>query len=119
MARELTKREKSRIHRLVTSECANYDPDYGCLPLDGCCYMDTIAFTNSSLCRYFRDCLLPLDPELMAVFSEKASGVCGWCGGKFPEQGKQKYCSASCREAAARHHTKIRVRKHRANNRGM
>ena len=31
--RELTGREKQRIKKLVTSLCANYDKEYGCLPL--------------------------------------------------------------------------------------
>ena len=33
MARELTREEKRAIHKLVKSLCANYDKDYGCLPL--------------------------------------------------------------------------------------
>lgn len=37
--RELTSREKSRIRKLVTNLCANYDKEYGCLPLDCDCYM--------------------------------------------------------------------------------
>ena len=32
--RELTGREKKRIKKLITSRCANYDKEYGCLPLD-------------------------------------------------------------------------------------
>ena len=39
MARELTREEKRAIHKLVKSLCANYDKDYGCLPLDCECYM--------------------------------------------------------------------------------
>ena len=34
MSRELTRQEKTAIHKLVTKWCANYDKDYGCLPLD-------------------------------------------------------------------------------------
>ena len=37
--RELTVREKQRIKKLVTSLCANYDKEYGCLPLDCDCPM--------------------------------------------------------------------------------
>ena len=33
--RELTGREKQRIKKLVTSLCANYDKEYGCLPAIG------------------------------------------------------------------------------------
>ena len=33
MSRELTRQEKTAIRKLVTKWCANYDKDYGCLPL--------------------------------------------------------------------------------------
>ena len=46
--RELTGREKQRIKKLVTSLCANYDKEYGCLPLDCGCPMFGICFTNSA-----------------------------------------------------------------------
>ena len=39
MARELTREEKRAIHKLVKSLCANYDKDYGCLPLHCECFM--------------------------------------------------------------------------------
>ena len=39
MARELTREEKKSIRALVTKWCANYDRDYGCLPLESECYM--------------------------------------------------------------------------------
>lgn len=32
--RELTGKEKRQIKKLVVSKCANYDKEYGCLPLD-------------------------------------------------------------------------------------
>ena len=38
MSRELTREEKRAIRKLVFSLCANYDREYGCLPLDGPCY---------------------------------------------------------------------------------
>ena len=31
--RELTREEKAAIRKLVTRLCANYDREYGCLPL--------------------------------------------------------------------------------------
>lgn len=37
--RELTAREKQRIKKLIVSTCANYDKEYGCLPLDCDCPM--------------------------------------------------------------------------------
>lgn len=39
MSRGLTRQEKTAIRKLVTKWCANYDKDYGCLPLDCPCYM--------------------------------------------------------------------------------
>lgn len=59
--RELTGREKQRIKKLVTSLCANYDKEYGCLPLDCDCPMLGICFTNSALCKlvqFFRKSLI-------------------------------------------------------------
>ena len=67
--RELTGREKQKIKKLVTSCCANYDKEYGCLPLDCECPMFGIYYTNSALCRRFRNALLPTAPELQVVFA--------------------------------------------------
>ena len=43
--RELTGREKQRMKKLVTSLCANYDKEYGCLPLDCDCPM-SVSYTH-------------------------------------------------------------------------
>ena len=37
--RALTREEKADIRPLVPKWCANYDREYGCLPLDCECYM--------------------------------------------------------------------------------
>ena len=37
--RELTTGERRSIRKLVTGSCANYDSEYGCLPLDCECPM--------------------------------------------------------------------------------
>ena len=50
MSRELTREEKSAIRKLVFSLCANYDREYGCLPLDGPCYMLGKCWTGA-YCR--------------------------------------------------------------------
>ena len=52
--RELTGKEKRHIKKLVVSKCANYDKEYGCLPLDCECPVFGICFTNSALCKWFR-----------------------------------------------------------------
>ena len=74
--RELTGREKQRIKKLVTSLCANYDKEYGCLPLDCVCPMLGICFTNSALCRYFCKSVLPEDAGLEAVFTQIPTTHC-------------------------------------------
>lgn len=60
MARELTREEKSKIRALVVKWCANYDKEYGCLPLECECYMFGKCWTGA-YCRYFREAVLPLD----------------------------------------------------------
>ncbi|MEA4954679.1 MAG: cysteine-rich VLP protein [Pseudoflavonifractor sp.] len=110
--RELTAREKQAIRRLVISECANYDHEYGCLPLDGACYMFTVAFVGSSLCKWFQNAVLPLDPALEAVFSHRPLKACKRCGRKFPVNGRQAYCEA-CVVPARKAAAAARVRKHR------
>ena len=65
MCRELTRDERKTIRRLVTGMCANYDSEYGCLPLDRPCYM-LDKFWTGSLFRYFPAVVLPLAPELVA-----------------------------------------------------
>ena len=66
--RELTGKEKRQIKKLVASKCANYDKEYGCLPLDCECYMFGVCYSCSGLCKWFRKALLPTVPELQAVF---------------------------------------------------
>ncbi len=115
--RELTGKEKRQIKKLVVSLCANYDKEYGCLPLDCDCYMFGICYTNSALCKRFREALLPADPELQAVFESQPLTVCKQCGKPFPIDGKRVYCSENCAEEARRQQTAARVRKHREKNR--
>lgn len=111
--RELTAREKQHIRKLIISKCANHDKEYGCLPLDCESPMFGICYTNSALCRRFRNALLPTAPELQAVFEPQPLKVCKECGKHFPVQGKRVYCSEKCSEAARRRQTAARVRKHR------
>lgn len=148
--RELKAREKQRIRKLIVSKCANYDKEYGCLPLSGSpkshktfwgeeeqrrerafcactetsdtelattseCPMFGICYTNSALCRRFRNALLPTAPELQTVFEPQPLKVCKECGKHFSAQGKRVYCSDKCAKDARRRQTAARVRKHREN----
>lgn len=117
--RKLTGREKQRIKKLVISLCANYDKEYGCLPLDCDCPMLGICFTNSALCRYFRKSVLPEDAGLEVVFTQTPTTHCKQCGKPFPTDGKRVYCSQRCAEEARRKQTAARVRKYREKQQQM
>ena len=91
MSRELTRQEKTAIRKLVTKWCANYDKDYGCLPLDCPCYMLGKCWTGA-YCRYFRSAVLPLDPVLersLTVERITETRPCPVCGRAFLPDGRQ------------------------------
>lgn len=114
--RELKREERAAICKLVTSLCANYDRDYGCLPLDCECYMLGKCWTGA-MCRYFREAVLPTDPRLEAALTGDGPGpawrVCPVCGGAVPPDGRQRYCSAVCAQAAHRGQQRAHMRKKR------
>ena len=99
MSRELTRKEKTAIRSLVVTWCANYDREYGCLPLDSDCYMLGKCWTGS-YCRYFRESVLPLDPALEASLMSEGPRpdfkICPVCGGAVAPDRRQAYCSAAC-----------------------
>ena len=111
--RELTDKEIRGIRKLVTQRCANYDREYGCLPLDCDCMMLGKAYCGNAMCSYFRNRVLPNDPELNATLQNLAAKRCKKCGKPFPAKGRQMYCSESCTAAARKQQTAERVRKHR------
>lgn len=111
--RELTDKEKRLIRMSVQKKCACYDPYYGCLPLDGDCYMTKIGFTNSSLCRYYEKVVLPDEPEILRILI-RGSGdfkTCAYCGRPFLAFHNKKYCSDKCAHTAKKKATAARVRK--------
>lgn len=114
-SRELTREEKAAIRALVTRWCANYDREYGCLPLDCECYMLGKCWTGA-YCRYFRESVLPLDPALEAALLTQgpvSSRPCPVCGRPVPRNGRQRYCSPACRKAALREQKRSHMRKKR------
>lgn len=117
MSRELTREEKAAIRRLVTGLCANYDREYGCLPLDCECYMLGKCWTGA-YCRYFREAVLPTDPALEAALTTEGPAPemrpCPVCGRPFLPEGNQAYCSVACSEAARRKRQRDYMRKRRA-----
>ena len=101
MSRELTRQEKAAIRKLVTKWCANYDKDYGCLPLDCECYMLGKCWTGA-YCRYFCSAVLPLDPVLersLTVERITETRPCPVCGRAFLPDGRQRYCSPVLRRS--------------------
>jgi len=113
--RELTRDERAAIRKLVVSMCANYDHEYGCLPLDCSCYMLGKWWTGS-YCKYFRNAVLPLDPILEAALTggeAVETRPCALCGEPFPANGKQACCSAACASKAQRKRNREYMRKKR------
>ena len=113
-ARELTRDEKKKIRSLVTGMCANYDRESGlCLPLDCACYMLHKCWTGA-YCRYFREAVLPLDPELQAALTTEGISpelrVCAVCGKAFLPEGRQAYCSDVCKAEGNRRKSRERMR---------
>ena len=118
--RELTREERAAIRSLVVSLCANYDSNYGCLPLECSCYMLGKWWTGS-YCRYFENAVLPNDLKLMASLLGSAAPViktrtCSVCGKSFPASGKGTYCSAACKREGNRRKSRVRMQKKRADN---
>ena len=116
MARELTREEKRAIRALVTKWCANYDREYGCLPLECECYMFGKSWTGA-YCRYFREAVLPLDPALEAALLTEGPRPefkpCPICGGPVAPDRRQAYCSAACAKKAHRRQQREYMRKKR------
>ncbi len=116
VSRELTRSERAAIRHLV-GHCANYDStDKICLPLDCPCYMLNKWWTGS-LCRYFRDALLPTDPALEAAITGEDTSMrqknCPVCGKAYLPTTSQAYCSDACRIYARRKSERERKRRER------
>jgi predicted nucleic acid-binding Zn ribbon protein len=115
--RELTVTERREIRRLVTHLCANYNYDYGCLPLDGGCHMLGKWWTGS-LCKYFESSVLPINPTLERALQRKPPAnakPCAVCGRRFAVAGRKTYCSDRCREQGRKITDAKRARKYRKN----
>lgn len=117
MYRELTRQERGDIRVLVTRRCANFDREYGCLPLECECYMLGKCWTGA-YCRYFREAVLPNEPGLEAALvypgGDPALRVCPICERSFYPHGKAAYCSARCSAVARRRRQREYMRKRRA-----
>lgn len=113
--RELTRIERAEIRDLVVHMCANYDYEYGCLPLDCNCYMLGKRYTGA-YCKYFKNAVLPLNPALELALMNRyvpSAKQCEICDKSFFPVGRQKYCSSDCVEEGNRRTSRDRMRKSR------
>jgi len=78
------------------------------------CYMLGKCWTGA-YCRYFREAVLPLDPELEAAILTQGANIkpCPVCGRAIPVRGRKRYCSAQCRQTALRIQKRNYMRKNR------
>ena len=76
-SREMTAKERRAVRKLVISECANFDSEYGCLPLGCDCYMFGKWYTGG-FCKWFESTVLPLKPELEASLCHLPVKPCKW-----------------------------------------
>ena len=79
--RELTGKEKRQIKKLVVSQCANYDKEYGCLPLSGTPKSRKTFWEEEEQRseRAFRACTETSDTELATTSECYMFGVCYSC----------------------------------------
>jgi|AGTN01.2.fsa_nt_gi hypothetical protein len=115
--RELTAAERRAIRRSVLSECAGYDSEHGCLPLNGDCYMLNKCWTGG-YCRYFEETILPAYPVLERALKYEPPAntkLCAICGRPFPTAGRKSYCSEKCREQGRKIADTRRAKKYRRN----
>jgi len=75
-----------------------------------------VAYTNTGMCKYFRNAVLPTDPAMEAMLTGDAPidiRPCSVCGAEFPAHRKQAYCSDSCANKAQRKQQREHMRKKR------
>lgn len=87
----MSKTQKRSAVTLIREECANCFQGQ-CLPLDTACPQIN---SDSLLCRWFRDAVLPLDGQLHAqVMGAGGLKTCTVCGGVFRAlSNRAKYCA--------------------------
>lgn len=72
---------------------------------------------TGAYCRYFREAVLPLDPELQAALTTEGISpelrACAVCGKAFLPDGRQAYCSDVCKAEGNRRKSRERMRKMR------
>lgn len=87
----LTEGQRRSAGSLIRHDCCNYI-DGGCIALDCDCCPQMISL--HILCRWFQECVLPLDPVLQgSVFRDRVLRKCSVCSAAFiPASPRSKYC---------------------------
>lgn len=132
----------SKIKSLIANECASYDRvahgihHYCCHEPNSTKQCLYLAEDNNRRCKYFEEAILPLDPQLIAIYSAdmkaqvsgydltryqkklitdaiKREAVCPICGRVFsPVTRRQKLCQ-SCKKHRVREQARIRKQNQR------
>ena len=106
--------QRNTVYALIRQQCANYDRagGGGCLLLDCPCPQ---LQSQSLICRYCRDAVLPVDKLLYAeIMGEGGVKTCASCGKPFRAvANKAKYCDG-CRRLVRKRQHADRQRKYRA-----
>ena len=100
----MDKDQYRRARTLIRQLCANYDGGNCLLLDDGEPCVCPQLITSSLICKYFREIVLPNDPDLQAMLLfQPDARRCMICGASFlPASNRTKYC----RNCAATVHRK-------------
>ena len=84
--------QKRATYKLIREECCNLDPDGFCIPLDCRCPQ---LQSDSLICKWFQDAVLPLDKELHAEINGSSNlKPCAVCKRLFvPPSNRAQYCA--------------------------
>lgn len=87
------------------------------MPSSGLCLLYAAQVLDRGVLPYFREAVLPLDPELQAALTTEGISpelrACAVCGKAFLPEGRQAYCSDACKAEGNRRKSRERMRKMR------
>lgn len=112
---KLSKEQFKKVKKLVQSTCANYSSNECMLKRDywdglvqGCPQMQC----STGLCKYFKECVLPVDKQLeMEILGKGYTKKCKKCKKTFMTKGRTKEYCEFCAKIVKRDKTRERVRK--------
>ncbi|MCD7883657.1 MAG: cysteine-rich VLP domain-containing protein [Lachnospiraceae bacterium] len=111
---EMTPVQQRQAAKIIQKYCSNYDRGNCLLLEDGDERVCPQQISYAVWCRWFRNALLPMFPELEAeIFKDIALRRCVKCGTRFvPHSNRSKYCPV-CAAAVRRAGDRERKRKKR------